>query len=119
MRTKLWTYDNSTLHLIRTGFQISWTFSNGHCLLSLKKVRFFGYFFRKYQKIVATEMLVAILNTCAQEDPEEIAEEVKKIQMDQSVPEEKIEEELDDVQRRREIIKNKIRAVGKVVFAFS
>ena len=61
-------------------------------------------------------MLVAILNTCAQEDPEEIAEEVKKIQMDQSVPEEKIEEELDDVQRRREIIKNKIRAVGKVAF---
>ena len=59
-------------------------------------------------------MLVAILNTCAQDDPEEIAEEVKKIQMDQTVPEDKVEDELDEVQRRREIIKNKIRAVGKV-----
>lgn len=60
-------------------------------------------------------MLVAILNTCAQDDPEEIAEEVKKIQMEKKdVPEEIIEEELDDATRRREIIKNKIRAVGKV-----
>merc|ERR1719378_235430 len=67
----------------------------------------------------ATEMLVAILNTCAQDDPDEIAEEVKKIQMDATVPEDKIEEELDDVQRRREIIKNKIRAVGKMARLFS
>lgn len=68
----------------------------------------------------ATEMLVAILNTCAQDDPEEIAEEVKKIQMEKKdVPEEIIEEELDDATRRREIIKNKIRAVGKMARLFS
>ena len=79
-----------------------------------KRSDFFLWTNRDFSFNSATEMLVAILNTCAQDDPEEIAEEVKKIQMDQTVPEDKVEDELDEVQRRREIIKNKIRAVGKV-----
>ena len=38
MKTKWWIFDNSMLHLILTGFQISWMCSSGHCHLLLKKV---------------------------------------------------------------------------------
>ena len=60
-------------------------------------------------------MLVAILKSCAQDDPAELEEEIKELAKEtaeMTVEEKKKVEE--EQMHRREIIKNKIRAVGKV-----
>jgi len=69
----------------------------------------------------ATEMLVAILNTCAQDDddespevlPDEIEGQTKALTL-----EEQQKKDL-EAERRKEIIRNKIRAVGKMARIFS
>ena len=63
----------------------------------------------------ATEMLVAILNTCTQD----VADD-ESASLDQTAATTTAEEDVkpattpEEVERRREIIRNKIRAVGKV-----
>lgn len=68
----------------------------------------------------ATEMLVAILNTCAQDEDEELDDEIKE--MAKKAEEMTLEEQQkheEEVKRRKEIIKNKIRAVGKMARLFT
>ena len=65
-------------------------------------------------------MLVAILNTCAQDEDGELDEEIKEMakKAEEMTLEEQIKHE-EEVKRRKEIIKNKIRAVGKVLLLIS
>ena len=64
----------------------------------------------------ATEMLVAILNTCAQDDddeesptlPDEIEGQTKALSLEEQQKKDQ------EAERRKEVIRNKIRAVGKV-----
>jgi len=68
----------------------------------------------------ATEMLVAILNTCTQDVGDD-----ESSSLDQTTPTTPEEEDVkpattpEEVERRREIIRNKIRAVGKMARLFA
>src|ERR1700722_11175614 len=103
------TSGNSIAARTRIGSPTLWMYSRGVYLSLLRKVRIILFLMKEFNVSPVTDMLVAVLNTCTKEELEEEDETP-------ALPEPGPEEE---VARRKQVLKNKILAVGRMSRVFA